>query len=345
VIAAGCRAEAWCALSVPCLLRDRTVTEVVVGVGTALTFAFVSGVNDGATLLALGLPNAAWRPLKLVLALTAAVALVPLAGGVRVAQTVADGLVSFEGRGGELTFLAAVLASLLVAIALANKGLPTSLTLALVGAIVGAGLARGSPVSWSAVLAVLLIGLAAPMASGVLGFGVARGLCLLPRRHVGELMRVLGTLAFFAQATAYAMNDAQKMIAVLAVALGLGPHGRVTATLTTQLLLGAAFGLGSLVGIDRFAWRLGQGVFRVRAVHSISSELASASAVFVSAWLASPVSTTQASTAGVVGAGASETRWRIRWDQAGRIATAWVVTLPTAAVAGAAAGLLLSVLR
>ncbi|MGC8634127.1 MAG: anion permease [Candidatus Limnocylindrales bacterium] len=312
----------------------------------ALAFAAVAGANDGATLIALSLPNAALRPLSAVAILAAAVALVPLVVGVRVAGTVARGLVPFEGRDGKLLFLGAVIVALGVTGALSRRGLPTSLTLALVGAIVGTGIGRGLGVAWGTVGGVLLIGLAAPLVSGLLGLLIARAFAWLPPgpRAWGEL-RTLGALAFLLQAAAYATNDGQKMIAIFAIALGLGPGGQVGVALWSQALLGLAFAAGTLSGIARVARRLDQGVLQVRLLHSVASEFAAAGAVFGSALLGAPVSTTQAATAGVVGAGISQTVWRVRWEQAARIGTAWVLTLPGAAVLGVVAALVLRVLR
>ena len=312
----------------------------------ALAFAVVSGANDGSTLIALSLPNVALHPLAAIGLLAAAVVLVPLLAGARVAETVARGLVSFEGSDGRLLFLSAVIVALAVTGTLSRRGLPTSLTLALVGAVVGTGLGRGLGVAWGTVGSVIVIGLAAPLVSGCLGLLIARAFAWLPAGHQAwGGLRMLGAFAFVLQAAAYATNDGQKMIAIFAIALGLGPTGHVVVALWSQVLLGLAFTLGAIWGIDRVANRLGRGVLRVRVVHSVASEFAAAGAVLGSAWLGAPVSTTQAATAAVVGAGVSETRWRVRWGQAARIGAAWVLTLPSAAALGAVAAVLMAALR
>jgi PiT family inorganic phosphate transporter len=310
----------------------------------ALAFAAISGMNDGAALVAVNIPNAAFRPLVAVAVLALAVALVPLVGGALVAQTLAHGLASFEGGGGQALFLVAVLAAIGVVFALSRRGLPTSLTLALIGAIVGAAIGDALPVSWTEVAKVLVVGLLAPVLSGAVGLAVARAFVLVPtsgRAWTG--LRRVGAFAFLAQSTAYGANDGQKMIAVFAIAIGLGPGGRVVVDPRSQLLLGGMFALGTLIGIDRYAPRLSRGIMPVRMLHSVAAELGSASAVFTSSLLGTPVSTTQSSTSALVGAGVSETIWRVRWEQAARIALAWVITLPAAALAGAAAAVLLGV--
>lgn len=309
---------------------------------SAVAFALVAGANDGATLVAINLPNPAIRPPAAIAILAVAVAVIPLVVGARVAETLVHGFVSFEGRGGEGHFLGAVVAALAVVFVLSRRGLPTSLTLALLGAIVGTGLGLGLPVSWATVTAVLLIGLAAPAVSSIAGLLTARALAHSQAgHHVWTQLRLLGAIAFLLQSIAYAANDGQKMLAVLAIALGLGANGRVVVQPGSQILLGVLFALGTLAGIERFAGRLGRGILPVRALHVVASELASAASVLVSAGLGAPVSMTQASTAALVGAGVSETVWRVRWEQAVRIGGAWVLTLPASALTGALVALVL----
>ncbi len=317
--------------------------DAVLLVAAALAFAGISGANDGATLVALSLPNVALRPLYSVAILALAVAAVPLAVGARVADTVARGLVPFEGREGTALFLGAVVVALVVTVALSRRGLPTSLTLALIGAIVGTGLGRNLGIAWGTVASVLAIGLAAPLVSGILGLLAARALAWLPPGW--RNLRTVGAASFLLQSGAYATNDGQKMIAIFAIAVGLGPGGRVLVAPWSQALLGLAFAIGTLLGIERVARRLGLEVFHVRALHSISSEAASAVAVLGSALLGAPVSSTQAATAAVIGAGVSQTFWRVRWEQAARIGAAWVLTLPTSAALGAAVANVLAFAR
>jgi inorganic phosphate transporter, PiT family len=139
-----------------------TMGEVVALVTVAL-FAVVNGVNDGGTIVGAGSHTLVSRPWVPVLAIVLALAAVPMLFGTRVADTLANSLVQFEGSGGQATLLAAVAATLLVVWALTTRGLPTSLTLGLVGAIAGAGLAAGLPVGWRALGIVLAIGALAPI--------------------------------------------------------------------------------------------------------------------------------------------------------------------------------------
>ena len=308
----------------------------------ALSFAVVTGANDGATLVAINLPNPAIRPWAAVLILATAVVVAPLLVGARVAETLAGGLVSFEGRGGQWQFLAALSVALAVVWILQRRGLPTSLTLALLGAIVGTGVGLGLEVAWGTVAGVLLIGLAAPLVSFLAGLLAAWILAYVRGgSEAWRRLRVLGALSFLLQSVAYAVNDGQKMIAVLAIGAGLTAGGTVLVALPTQLLIGLLFALGTLVGFERVAGRLGRGILPVRGLHVVASEFGAAVSVLGSATLGAPASMTHAATAALVGAGVSETVWRVRWEQAMRIGGAWVITLPAAMVAGALVAVML----
>jgi PiT family inorganic phosphate transporter len=208
----------------------------------------------------------------------------------------------------------------------------------LIGALVGAAMSWGLPVSWTTVALVLAIGLAAPFASLVIGLVAVRA---ITRSLFGTLiqtriprLRRSGLAAYLLQSLAYAMNDGQKMLAVATLlAAGSGPAlgGRVF----TQVVLGTSFAVGTVVGVSRVASRVNQSVVPVRAVHAIASESAAGMAVLMSSAMGTPVSMTQASTAALIGTGISQPGWQVRWMHAARIAGAWFVTLPAAAVAGA----------
>lgn len=310
--------------------------EVGLLVAAALSFAIVTGANDGATLIAINLPNPAVRPWQAIVILASAVVVVPLLLGARVAETLAGGLIAFDGRGGQWQFLGALTAALGVVWILQRRGLPTSLTLALLGAIVGTGVALGLDVAWDTVVGVLAIGLVALVVSFVAGL-LAAWILAYARGGPGswQRLRLLGVVSFGLQSLAYAINDGQKMIAVLAIATGPTLAGRLPVTPPTQLLIGVLFGVGTLVGFERLARRLGRGILPVRGIHVVASEFGAAVSVLGSATLGAPTSMTHAATAALVGAGVSETVWRVRWEQAMRIGGAWVVTLPASMGVGA----------
>jgi inorganic phosphate transporter, PiT family len=132
-----------------------SVAGDVVVVVIAAGFVLVNGINDGGTLIANGLKIPTLPPLTALMVLTLAVATVPLVVGTAVADTLGARLVTTDGATGQRALVAALLSAIGVVLLLARRGLPTSLTLATIGAIAGSGIGTGSAVAWDVVGLVL----------------------------------------------------------------------------------------------------------------------------------------------------------------------------------------------
>ena len=299
-------------------------------------FALVSGANDGATLVAMATRTRTVRPAAGIIALVVFVAIGPLLVGTAVATTLAHRLVTFGGEDGRVALLAAVITALVVVFVLTRQGTPTSLTLALTGGIVGAGLGAGLPVQWPTVGKVFAIGVAAPLLSipaGWLVYEVMRG--PLGRFIARRFIRETQYAGYLLQCLAYSANDAQKMVAIVAIgsAAQLDP---VTATVRGQLLIAALFGAGILLTVRVMAARVGEGVMYIRTPHFIATSIGSSCVVLATSALGVPVSSTQAATGAAVGSGVATSPFSVRWKEVSRIGVAWVVTLPLSVALAAA---------
>lgn len=296
----------------------------------AWSFAIVNGVNDGAAMLAAGLRLRGIPPWAAVLAVGTAVVVTPMMLGTAVATTLAQRLVTFDGASGLRALLVAVGTAVATTGILSRRGLPTSLTLALVGSITGAGLGAGFAVSWGMVGFVLVMALVAPLVGMAAGWVLYLAAAAMPptsplRRRVGP-----GHLVGFGlQCLAYGANDGQKMLAVVAVAAGTGATvGELGAP--TLVGIGVMFMAGTVLGLPRMAETMGGGIVPIQAPAIVVTEVSSAGVVLASSAIGAPVSMTQAITGAMVGTGLSRSRGRIRWEEAARIVGAWVVTLPVA---------------
>jgi inorganic phosphate transporter, PiT family len=306
----------------------------------AIAFAVINGANDGGSLLAVGLGVRSLRPAVALLLLTVAVVAAPLLIGTRVAATLADRLVAFEGRSGDLALLVAVVATVAVVWALSWRGLPTSLTLALVGAIAGVGAGSGLPVSWGTVVLVLLLAAAAPLLAAGAAWALSRLAARLPaRRPIRRRVPPWHGLAFALLALAYGANDGQKMLAVLALAAGTSA-GLASPVPWQLAVVAAAFAAGAVLGLPRIARTLGGGVVPTQPPAVVLTELSSAGVVLGTSAIGAPVSMTQAISAAMVGNGVTRGTGAIRWRHASRILLAWVVTLPAAFLLALAAAAL-----
>jgi inorganic phosphate transporter, PiT family len=303
-------------------------------------YAVVNGINDGGSLAGAAMQGSRLRPVTVVAVLLAAVVVVPLALGAPVAHTLAARLVDFDGVYGPRILAVAVVSAVAVTGTLAWLRLPTSLTLATVGAFVGAGLGGPSTVDGAEVGRVLLLGVAAPLLGAATAYvlmGVARLSVLARVGRAGPRVRmVTSTLV----SLAYAANDGQKMIAVGVVASGASAASAAQPGVLLVVGLAAAFGAGTLVGMRRSGPTLGRGVVSARQSHLASSEVAAAGAVGLTGWLGAPVSMTQSLAGSLAGSGVNEGLRRVRWRLASRLVLAWVVTFPAALlIAGLVAAL------
>ncbi|QKW34301.1 inorganic phosphate transporter [Actinomadura sp. NAK00032] len=311
----------------------------------ALAFVWVTGVNDGAALLGLsGRYPRSSGPLLMALVLLPLVLVPQLT--VAVARTFTEGLTDLGDRRGALAFLLGVTVALAVVTALTRRGLPTSLTLAIVGGIGGAGLGMGLDVAWGGLGLVLLIGAAAPLVGTSVGYGLGLASRRIPSfAGMPGAVRTAHVLAYSAQCAAYAANDGQKMLAVVSVARHvvstrrLGAIGPVQPTPFVLIAIAVVFCAGALSAVHRVGDRLGRGLVLARPLHVVSTEAAAAASVAASSLAGAPVSMTQSVTAGVVGVAASEGAARVRWQNVLGIGAAWLLTLPLAFAGGALCGL------
>jgi PiT family inorganic phosphate transporter len=321
----------------------------ILGVGllvaAALATSLVSGSNDGSTLVSLNTRTTTVSPAMAVAVLSTLVGLGPFLVGTAVATTLARGLVAFEKAGGSLAFLVAVLCALAVVFILSHRGLPTSVTLALTGTIVGAGLGFGLPVHWGVVGAVLLAGLVAPLGAAAAGFAAASfeqrvRPPALPRRARRNAER----LGFLFESFAYSSNDAEKLVAIMAVATG-SVSGEIRASLLGQIALAVCFAPGILLSLRQVAARVSERMVQVRSDTAIGVTFCASGVVLIFSWLGYPISSTQAATAALLGTGARVSPRRVQWGDATAIGIAWVVTLPVSVTLAAAVGEAVRILR
>lgn len=307
----------------------------------ASLFGLISGFNDGGNLMASFTSGRVITPRTAAILLLAALA-GPLVLGTAVAQTVGTNVIDLRAQG-VLGFVLITVSPLCVILGSWRFGVPTSMTLALVGSMVGWVLAGtgGGVVHWTGVARVLL-----GMPISVLGGGLLAlflywlVLKLLGSRSHGSILG-LARLQFATaaiQAFAYGANDMEKTIGLIAVGASVSSRGPHVAFANIAPIIAAfvLFYLGALFGGWRIARRIGFGVLKVRPMQALAQQLASGSVVSVLAIAGAPVSMTQTIDGGLVGVGAALRASAIRWGIVRELVGSWVLTLPLAfLVAGA----------
>jgi PiT family inorganic phosphate transporter len=311
------------------------LTATALLVAAACLYGLVSGFNDGGNLLASFTSGRVISP-RLAALLLLAVPLGPLLLGTAVARTISVSVIDLPGQG-PLGFVLISLVAVAVVLLSWQLRIPTSMTLALVGSMVGWVLAADAGgVRWAGLLRVVVAMPLSVLGGGALAFVLYRlsrqALGRLAHARVLALARLQVAAAAF-QAFAYGANDLEKTLGLLAVAGGSAGVASGGASLSFHDVLPLAgsfvtFALGTLLGGWRLARRIGFGVFRVRPMEALTEQVAAAAVVAALAGAGAPVSTTQTISGGLVGVGAGARASAIRWEVVREMLASWLVTLP-----------------
>lgn len=261
------------------------------------------------------------------------------------AAFLAEGLLStFSGRGivadslaRSPAFAAAVaLGAALTSFLATRLGFPVSTTHALVGALLGAGLAGSGDVRFAALgknfVYPLFFSPVVAAALGAVAYLVLRGVRLAPD-HRTPTLDLLHYLSAGAASFARGLNDTPKMVALLLVAPAIGLHWAFVA-------VAACIAVGGLLDADKVAETLGKKVTELNPGQGFAASLVTAGLVATASLHSLPVSTTHVSVGSLLGIGAAT--GQAHWRKVGEILFAWVSTVPCGAVLGALAYLLLS---
>jgi PiT family inorganic phosphate transporter len=315
----------------------------------AALFGIVSGFNDGGNLIGSFTSGTVISPRGATVVLLASLA-GPVLIGTAVAQTLARNVIDLRGQG-ELGFVLITLAPLGVVLFSWRLGIPSSMTLALVGAMLGWVLAAAqhSTIHWQGVVRVLIGMPISVIAGGLLALAAYASI----RRLLGRLSNAaiiglarwqLVTASF--QAFAYGANDMEKTVGLIAVAAAFSIHA-APAWFFGPVAAFAAFVLfyaGALIGGWRVARRVGFGVLKVRPMQALAQQLASGTVVSALALAGAPVSMTQTIDGGLVGVGAASRASSIRWGIVREMVGSWLLTLPISLVVAGALHLIVRAL-
>ncbi len=327
------------------------VALVILVVALALGFDYTNGFHDAANAIATSVSTRALTP-RIALIMAAVMNFVGAMLGTTVAETIATSIVDLTDASNHSALLVIVCA--LVGAIVWNLitwwfGLPSSSTHALIGGLVGAGLAASLGVYWSSVYAKVVV----PMVlSPVLGFTLAFFLMvgvlwLLRNRPPTRTMRrfrLAQTVSAAAMALGHGLQDAQKTMGGIYLALLTVGWADKDAgiPLWVKVAAAAAISAGTYAGGWRIMRTLGRKIIEVDPARGFVAESVSATVLYGMAMgLHAPVSTTHTVTSAIMGVGATKRASAVRWGVAKNIATAWVLTIPAAAFVAALFTLLL----
>ncbi|HRD62749.1 MAG TPA: inorganic phosphate transporter [Nocardioides sp.] len=325
---------------------------VVAVVVVALFFDYTNGFHDAANAIATSVSTRALTP-RIALTLAAVMNFVGALLGQQVAKTV-QSVLSTDGVS-ENHGLVIVLAGLLGAISWNlitwYFGLPSSSTQALIGGLVGAGLAGGLTIDWSTIVDKVVIPmLVSPVVGFSLAFAIMLAIMWIFRRRnphrVYRNFRALQTLSAAGLALGHGLQDAQKTMGVIFLAVTTaGYYSASDESLPLWIVLSsaAAISLGTYSGGWRIMRTLGRRIIHLDPARGFAAETAGTLVLYTSAFVfEAPISTTHTITSAIMGAGATKRFSAVRWGVARSIVTAWILTFP---MAGSAAALIYLLFR
>ena len=308
----------------------------------ALLFDFLNGLHDAANSIATIVSTRVLSPRYAVLWAAFFNFIAFLFFGLHVAETIGKGIVEASVIDPRVVF-GALMGAIVWNVVTWIGGIPSSSSHALVGGLLGAGIAKaGSPgIVWAGVL---------KTASGIVlspavGFTLAIVLVVIVQWAnlrstpfaVDRRFRILQLVSAAMYSLGHGGNDAQKTMGIIAVLLfsqgmlGDTFHVPFWVVITCQL----AMALGTLMGGWRIVHTMGSRITHLKPIQGFCAETGGAITLFLATGLGVPVSTTHTITGAIIGVGAARRASAVRWRVAQRIVIAWVVTLPAAAIMGA----------
>jgi PiT family inorganic phosphate transporter len=313
---------------------------LVVVVVTALAFDFTNGFHDTGNAMATSIATGALGP-RTAVALSGVLNLVGAFLSLSVAATIASGLVDTN-----LVTLTVVFAGLAGGIIWNLLGIPSSSSHALIGGVIGSTIAAAglSGVKWQGLVSKVIIPAALSPIIAVLV--AATGTWLVYRlsarvsaeaRGHGFRIGQIGSASLVS--LAHGTNDAQKTMGIITLALianGTLKSG-ASAPFWVIVSCAVAISLGTYLGGWRVIRTLGKGLVEIESPQGMAAEFSSAAVILLSSHFGYSLSTTHVATGSILGTGIGKAGAEVRWNVAGRMATAWLFTLPAAAVVGAAA--------
>ena len=320
-----------------------TTVIVVVVVLVAFAFDYTNGFHDAANAIATAVSTRALTP-RVALGLAAVANFVGAFLGQKVAKTVSEILQVGGGTHGLVVVASALLGAIVWNLVTWYFGLPSSSSHALIGGLVGAGLASATAVHWGQVRDKVVI----PMIiSPVVGFVIAYLFMLgilwaFRRRNPHRVLRRFRhaqIASASAMALGHGLQDAQKTMGVVVLALVAGGYHDSGDEIPVWVVIGAAtaISLGTYAGGWRIMRTLGRRIIELDPARGFAAETTAALILYVTAFVfAAPISTTHTITSSIMGVGATRRLSAVRWGVAQNIVAAWILTIPMAALVAAA---------
>jgi len=319
---------------------------VVVG---AFAFDFTNGFHDTANAVATSIATGALKPRAAVL-MSAVLNFAGAFISISVAATIAKGIVNptvLAGGGGLVLVFAALIGAIMWNLITWYLTIPSSSSHALIGGVIGATIVAsgsGAVDVHNLLHSVIVPAVLSPFICGAVALmGTFAAYRLIRMLRAGEALKGyrLGQIGSASLVSlAHGTNDAQKTMGV--ISLALIAHGNISAThfyvpFWVKLGCALAIALGTASGGWRIINTMGNRLTELESPQGFAAESSSAAVILASSYYGYPLSTTQVVSGGVMGAGLGKRLAGVHWEVVGQMVTAWLFTIPSAALLAAAA--------
>lgn len=330
---------------------DITILVVIIVI-LALGFDFINGFHDTANAIATSVSTRALKP-RVAILLAAVMNLIGALTFTGVAKTIGGKVTDpFKLEHGLTVVIATLIAAIIWNLITWWRGIPSSSSHALIGALAGAAVTSEG---WDGInvggFSTIVIGLlVSPIIAFVLGYIIMFLLKHLFARtsphHVNKVFRTGQILTAALQSFTHGTNDAQKAMGIITLALvAAGWQDHLDVPLWVKISAALAMALGTSVGGWKIIKTMGTKIFKIEPINGFSADASSAAVIFTATLTHLPVSTTHAITSSILGVGAAKRFSSVRWDMAGRIIMTWIITIPISALIAAAIYAVLSLFQ
>ncbi len=311
-------------------------------VAVALAFDFLNGRNDAANSIATIVSTRVLSPSYAVAWAAFFNFIAFLVFGLHVAGTIGRGIITPDAISDQVIF-GALMGAISWNLMAGYLGIPTSSSHALIGGLIGAGVAHVGigAIVWSGVgktaAAIVLSPVTGLLIALLLVLAVSWMFVRSAPAQVDGIFRKVQFVSASLYSLGHGGNDAQKTMGIIAALLAA--HGQLPGAfhipLWVVITCNGAMALGTLFGGWKIVRTMGSRITRLTPMQGVCAETAGSITLFMATYLGVPVSTTQTITGAIVGVGAARRASAVRWGVAQDILIAWVVTMPAAAAVGA----------
>jgi len=306
----------------------------------ALSFDFINGFHDTANSIATTVSTRVLTP-RLAILMAASLNFVGALMGHNVAKTISSGLV--KGNVSQYVIISALLAAIIWNLITWYLGIPSSSSHALIGGLVGAAIAFAGGfqnIQWAGVLDKVIIPLfTSPLIGFFMGFLVMKLIYYICRaasqQKVNKAFSVMQIMSSAFMALSHGGNDAQKSMGIITLALfsaGVIPNKNVP--LWVVVACAIAMAIGTSIGGWKIIKTMGINMIKLQPSGGFAAETSAAVVIQTMTFMGAPVSTTHIISSAIMGVGTAKRLSAVRWSLAKNIVTAWVVTIPAAALIG-----------